>query len=135
MEIFRSASKPTRPADNTTFVGPSRMQQLAVSSEGLPVHVYRVEFGPGGRTNWHVHSGPQWLFVLQGRIRVQKWGEAVQEVERGDAVLIGPNEKHWHGGAPAAGGIHLAVNINFKTDWLEPVNDQQYEADAAAILR
>jgi quercetin dioxygenase-like cupin family protein len=105
------------------------MQQLAVSEHATPVHVYRVEFGPGGRTNWHVHSGPQWLFVVQGRIRVQKWGEAPQDVERGDAVLILPNEKHWHGAFPSTGGVHLAVNINnFKTEWLEPVTDQEYEA-------
>jgi quercetin dioxygenase-like cupin family protein len=135
MEIFRSASVPTRPADATTFVGPARMQPLAASEESTPVHVYRVEFDRGGRTNWHIHSGPQWLFVIAGRIRVQKWGESALEVEAGDAVLIAPNEKHWHGASPSSGGTHLAVNINFKTNWLEPVTDAEYEAAASPTRR
>ena len=90
------------------------------------MHLYRVEFDDGGRTNWHTHSGPQWLFIIDGRVRVQKWGELPQEVEAGDSVAIAPGEKHWHGAAPGSRGTHLAVNVNVKTEWLEPVSEEQY---------
>lgn len=90
------------------------------------MHVYRVEFEDGGRTNWHKHSGPQWLFIIDGRVRVRSWGQPPQEVEAGDAVVIIPGEKHWHGAAPGARGTHLAVNVNVKTEWLEPVSEEQY---------
>jgi quercetin dioxygenase-like cupin family protein len=126
MNIFRGSDTPLRRADATSFVGPVHTKLLASSDEGAPVHVYRVEFDDGGRTNWHTHSGPQWLFIIEGRVRVQKWGEAAQEVEIGDAVVIAPDEKHWHGAAPGASGTHLAVNLNVKTDWLEPVTPEQY---------
>ena len=99
---------------------------LGSSDDGASVHVYRVEFDEGGRTNWHTHSGPQWLLIVEGRVRVQKWGEAPQEVGVGDAVVIAPGEKHWHGAAPGARGTHLAVNVNAKTDWLEQVTAEQY---------
>jgi quercetin dioxygenase-like cupin family protein len=49
-------------------------------------------------------------------------------VGAGDAVVIGPGEKHWHGAAPGRTGTHLAVNVNFTTEWLEPVSDAQYRA-------
>src|SRR5262245_17996986 len=135
MEIFNSSSTPLRPADPATFLGSARMQPLASSEEATPVHVYRVEFDKGGRTNWHIHSGPQWLFVVEGRIRVQKWEEAAHDIEAGDAVLIHAGEKHWHGAVPSAGGAHLAVNINFKTEWLEPVTDEDYRATNQATRR
>ena len=128
MNIFRSSATPLRPVDAKSFVGPAQSKLLGSSDDGASVHVYRVEFDEGGRTNWHTHSGPQWLFIVEGRVRVQKWGEAAQEVETGDAVVIAPGEKHWHGAAPGARGTHLAVNVSVKTDWLEQVTAEQYDA-------
>jgi quercetin dioxygenase-like cupin family protein len=126
MTIFRAASTPMRPADARSFAGPAQTKLLASSEEHTPVHVYRVEFDPGGRTNWHTHSGPQWLFIIEGRVRVQKSGEPAHDVEAGDAVLIAPGEKHWHGAFPGARGVHIAVNVNLETTWLEPVSEEQY---------
>lgn len=133
MNIFRGTDTPLRPADVKSFVGLAQTKRLASSDDGASVHVYRVEFDDGGRTNWHTHSGPQWLFIIEGRVRVQKWGEAAQEVETGDAVVIAPDEKHWHGAAPGARGTHLAVNVSVKTEWLEPVSDEQYRASGLGL--
>jgi quercetin dioxygenase-like cupin family protein len=83
--------------------------------------VFRVEFEAGARTNWHAHTGVQILLITEGRGRVQKWGEAVQEVSAGDTVSIAPGEKHWHGAARDARMVHLAVNIDTATEWMEPV--------------
>src|SRR5262245_16835392 len=129
MHIFRNAGAPLQPADVTSFVGPARTKLLASHEEGDSVHLYRVEFGEGARTNWHTHSGPQWLFVIDGDIRIQKWGEPPQEAGVGDAIVIPPGEKHWHGAAPGRTGAHLAINVNAKTEWLEPVSDAQYRGD------
>jgi quercetin dioxygenase-like cupin family protein len=126
MVIFRGDAVPFTPADLNSFTGPARTKRLAADDVGVPAHVYRVEFEKGGRTNWHKHTGPQWLFIVEGRVRVQKWGEPAQEVVVGDAVVIHPGEKHWHGAAPGARGAHIAVNMNATTDWLEPVSDEDY---------
>ena len=128
MKIFRSAEAPTGPADPKTFTGPARTTRLAADDVSTPVHVYRVAFDSRARTNWHVHSGPQWLFIVEGRVRVQVWGQPAHEVAAGDAVVVAPGEKHWHGAAPGAQGAHLAVNVNLTTEWLEPVSDDQYGA-------
>lgn len=126
MKIFRAAKVPLNPADPNTFTGVAHVKRLAEDAAGVPVGVYRVVFGDGARTNWHTHSGPQWLFVIDGRIRAQRWGEPPQDLDTGDAVVFAPGEKHWHGAAPGATGTHLAVNVNVETDWLEPVTDLDY---------
>jgi quercetin dioxygenase-like cupin family protein len=126
MKIFLAHASPFRAADVKTFVGPADTRLLAASDEGTPVHVYEVRFQPGGRTNWHTHSGPQWLLVTEGCIRVQCWGGAPQDVDAGDAVVFAPGEKHWHGSTSGRGGVHLAINVNVNTNWLEPVSDEQY---------
>jgi len=76
MKIFRAVEIPSQPGDVKTFTGEVVRTTLATDSAGTPVNVYRVEFSPGARTHWHTHDGPQWLFVIEGRIRVQKEGEA-----------------------------------------------------------
>lgn len=130
MRIFRHADTPMRPADLRSFSGSAETKLIGADETAPPVHVYRVEFRTAGRTNWHRHSGPQWLLVTDGRIRVQVWGEAALEVGAGDAVVFSPGEKHWHGAAPGAGyGTHVAVNVDVKTEWLEPVTDDQYLGD------
>jgi quercetin dioxygenase-like cupin family protein len=124
MKIFRGESVPLQLADVKTFSGAAHTKRLASDDAGVAVGVYRVEFGPGGRTHWHRHSGPQWLLIVEGRVHVQTWGESVREVEAGDAVVIQPGEKHWHGAASGGRGVHIAVNVDATTEWLEPVEDE-----------
>jgi len=126
MQIFRGDDAPFKRADMHSFVGAARTKLLASDEQTSRVNVYQVQFDSGARTNWHTHSGPQWLLVTEGRIRVQRWGEPAQDVEAGDAVVFMPGEKHWHGSVPGSGGIHVAVNLNLKTTWLEPVKDEDY---------
>ena len=129
MKHFRADEVPFEPADQRNFVGSARVKKLPmVEQPGHSVVVYLVEFGPGGRTNWHRHSGPQLLLVHEGRGYVQKWGEPVRAMSAGDAICIEPDEKHWHGAAPGTTMTHFAVNLNFTTEWLEPVSDDQYRA-------
>jgi quercetin dioxygenase-like cupin family protein len=99
---------------------------LASDKAGTPVTVYHVAFEPGARTHWHTHDGSQWLLVVEGRIRIQQSGEPPEEAAAGDTIVIPPGEKHWHGATPEARGVHLAVNVNAATTWMEPVTDQQY---------
>src|SRR5262249_30664414 len=121
VKAFRFADAPLKPGDANTFSGRVNTTRLAGDDAGTPVHVYRVEFEPGGRTNWHIHSGPQWIFVIEGQIRAQLWGGDPIDLETGDAVVFAAGEKHWHGAAPDSRGAHLAVNVNRTTTCLEPV--------------
>lgn len=76
--------------------------------------------------SWRAHSGIQFLLVTDGRGRIQKWGEPMQEIGVGDTVHLAPNEKHWNGAAPGTRMAHFAVNLNVATTWLEPVSEDQY---------
>jgi quercetin dioxygenase-like cupin family protein len=127
MKVLRRENSVRVSIDPKSFTGRVRSTKVASDVGGVSVHVYRVEFDAGGRTYWHRHTGSQWLLIIGGRIRVQKWGEPAQDLREGDAVVIEPGDKHWHGAAPASAGIHLAVNLNSTTEWLASVSDEQYE--------
>jgi quercetin dioxygenase-like cupin family protein len=128
MKAFHGAEVPFEPADPRNFVGSARVKRLPLVEGAQPVIVYLVDFDPGGRTNWHTHTAPQLLLVLDGRGLVQKWGGPVRKISAGDAITIEPNEKHWHGAGPEGKMSHFAVNLNLTTQWLEPVSDDQYRA-------
>jgi len=110
MRIFRSSDSPVGPVDPATFLGRATVQRLAHDATGVAVGVYRVTFSDRGRTNWHKHSGPQWLFVVEGHVRVQAEGGYAQDLDAGDAVVVAPGERHWHGAVPGSSGTHIAVN-------------------------
>jgi quercetin dioxygenase-like cupin family protein len=128
MKLFQAVDVPFEPADVRNFVGKARVKRLPLVEGAKPVVVYLVDFEPSGRTNWHKHSAPQLLLVVEGRGLLQKWGEPVRRIGAGDAITIEPNEKHWHGAAPDSKMSHFAVNLNLTTEWLEPVADDQYRA-------
>ena len=91
----------------------------------------RVIFDPGARTAWHTHPLGQLLIVTAGTGRVQRWGDAVDEIRQGDVVWIPPGQKHWHGAAPNSSMTHIAImeQLDGKSvDWMEKVSDAQYGA-------
>jgi quercetin dioxygenase-like cupin family protein len=128
VKVFRGGDAPLKQADPNTFVGDASMKRLAASEDGTPVHVYHVEFADGARTNWHIHSGAQWLMIVEGSIRIQTQGERAIDTVAGDAIVIAPGEKHWHGARPGGRGVHIAINVDATTEWLEPVSDTQYRS-------
>jgi quercetin dioxygenase-like cupin family protein len=126
MKLLKDEKSDLRPVAQEHFAGKASVALVMESDEGIGVRVYRVSFQAGSRTNWHFHTGVQMLLVEKGKGRVQKEGEAIQEIQPGDVVYVVPGEKHWHGASPEQGMTHLAVNIGVRTEWLKRVTDEQY---------
>lgn len=113
------------------FIGQSYL--APVSSEQM--NIANVTFEPGCRNNWHVHNatkgGGQLLICVAGRGWYQEWGKPARELHPGDVVNIPANVKHWHGAAKDSWFAHLAMSPdgeNTSNEWLEPVNDEEYNA-------
>jgi 4-carboxymuconolactone decarboxylase len=126
MKTFTLGALDSEPADPNTFVGRARLTRMNDAAADPHTHVYRVAFEAGARTNWHLHTGPQLLQVIEGTCRFQKDGDRVREALVGDLISIEPGERHWHGAAAAGPMTHIAINIDAKTQWLEPVTDEDY---------
>lgn len=113
------------------FIGQSYL--APVSIEQVPM--FNVTFEPGCRNNWHIHhadkGGGQMLVCVGGRGWYQEWGKPARELHPGDVVNIPAGVKHWHGAASDSWFSHLAIEVegeNTSNEWLEPVDDDQYNA-------
>jgi quercetin dioxygenase-like cupin family protein len=128
LTIEHAEDLPRRPGAPAHFTGTTWSQLVASAPDGS-VNVYRVTFERGARTFWHVHSGEQVLYFLEGRGRVQVRGEPPVDAVAGDVVRIPPQTEHWHGAHldEAQRMRHLAITFGTVT-WLEPVAEEEYRA-------
>lgn len=129
MEIRRSGSQPSARGPADWFTGTVRIDPLFPVQAPARSAGNAVTFEPGARTAWHTHPLGQVLIVTGGCGRVQRWGGPIEEIRPGDVVCFAPQEKHWHGAAPATALTHLAIQESLEgkaVDWLEKVSDEQY---------
>ena len=117
------------------FVGQSYLNMLTTSGVPVGVGIGNVTFEPGCRNNWHIHhakkGGGQILLCTAGRGWYQEWGKPAQQLHPGDVVKIPAGVKHWHGAAKDSWFAHLSVEVpgeETSNEWLEPVDDQSYNA-------
>ena len=111
------------------FIGQSYLAPILKEQVGI----FNVTFEPKCRNNWHVHNadkgGGQILICVGGRGYYQEWGKPAIEMKPGDCINIPAGVKHWHGAAPDSWFSHLAIEVpgeNGSNEWLEPVDDEQY---------
>ena len=111
------------------FVGKSYLNMISLEQ----VVIGNVTFEPACRNNWHIHhadkGGGQILLVTAGRGWYQEWGKEARELHPGDVINIPANVKHWHGATVDSAFQHLAIEVagdNCKTEWCEPVSDEDY---------
>lgn len=110
------------------FIGQSYLAVLDTVS-GL----CNVTFEPCCRNNWHIHhNAVQVLVCVSGRGWYQEWGKEPVELTPGTVVSVPAGTKHWHGAAADSWMQHLAYftaqQPGFRNEWLEPVDDEQYNA-------
>lgn len=103
------------PADPAHFQGQVKIQHFGDQFPG-GVEIIAVHFEAAGRTRPHVHSEGQVLHVTSGKgILANLAGRRF--VERGDIVIVTPNEWHWHGGTTSSAMTHVAMQVRDSTDW------------------
>jgi quercetin dioxygenase-like cupin family protein len=90
----------------------------------------RRRFEPGARSAWHTHPAGQLLFVEEGRLRLQRRGEAIKDLGRHESDFTEANVPHWHGATPDAHVVQASLSFGGIGPWLEPVTDEEYAGRA-----
>lgn len=129
IKVARVGTQPSSAGGEQNFTGAVRVDSRFQATAPARVGGGVVTFEPGARTAWHTHPLGQTLVVTAGLGRVQKWGDAVQDIRPGDVVWIPPGVKHWHGASPTVGMSHVAISeaLDGKSvDWMEKVSKEQY---------
>lgn len=120
----------TMPVQATGKYQPKPVPDITVNGQPGPGAIWE----PGMRSFWHCHAGGQIMMLDQGVGRVQKRGQRVRTLHRGDTEYAGPGEEHWHGAAPDASAHYFQTSIgNTATFWMEEVGYDDYMGNDAGI--
>jgi quercetin dioxygenase-like cupin family protein len=121
MRVIKSADRISGDAQppKGEFHGHALQTPLSDTSERTSVSFVRFE--AGAHTHWHKHSGGQVLHIVEGRARVQAWGEEAHSLGAGDTVVSPPDEKHWHGAGEFGPMTQLALTAG-EVSWFEEVD-------------
>jgi quercetin dioxygenase-like cupin family protein len=122
MYVARGKDANPQRATGAIFMGEVHSHLLVDQSRGQQLRLNLVKFSAGGRTKWHTHTFEQGLIIVEGK-GIVATEEAEHVVEAGDAVIVAPNEKHWHGGSETTAMAHIAINGVGETQVLEPVDE------------
>jgi quercetin dioxygenase-like cupin family protein len=138
MEIKRVGSQPSAKGPSDWFTGTVRIDSLFQAPQPARAAGAAVTFEPAARTAWHTHPLGQTLIVTAGLGRVQREGEAIQEIRPGDVVWFAPGEKHWHGASPTMAMTHIAIQeaLDGKAvNWMEKVTDEEYQEKRPSVFK
>lgn len=113
------------------FTGTVWVNMNVTPEEGYNINMGTITFEPKARTNWHIHTSGQILFVIEGMGYYQEKGKAIELIQKGDVIKIPKNVEHWHGASHTNSMRHIALVPEFdkdKTEWLVPVSEVEYNS-------
>src|SRR5262245_10262895 len=109
---------------------PKTVPDITINGQPAPGAIWEQ----GMRSYWHCHAGGQVMMLDQGVGRVQKRGERVRTLHRGDTEYAGPGVEHWHGAAPDSSAHFFQTPIGVTTTlWMEEVGTDDYMGNDVGI--
>lgn len=116
------------------LIGDSFLNLLTKSGESPIIHG-SMTFGPGCRSNWHIHHGAsgsgQILVCTAGEGWYQEEGKEAVSLLPGTVIVTSAEVKHWHGAKADSWFTHIVVDgqgEKVSEQWYEPVSDEVYSS-------
>ncbi|WP_436535051.1 cupin domain-containing protein [Actinoplanes sp. HUAS TT8] len=120
--VVPEGTLPSPAAAEDKFAGGVWQAEILTRQKPDGLRGHRFAYAPGGRSNWHVHTGEQALIVVAGHGLIQWEGlDEPRELQPGDWVHVEPGVPHWHGATDDSVFVHLAVTATGETEWGDPV--------------
>ena len=109
MKVIRIGEVPKEVAGTASFIGGQVTRQTLIGPQGSRFFSMAVvNFSPGARNNFHVHTSDQILIVTAGEGIVATEVEE-QVVGMGDVIHIPVGERHWHGATGNSAFSHITL--------------------------
>ena len=105
---IRRLEREKKPAPPEWFTGRVEIEAI-FGIKDIQLNQGRVHFHDGARTNWHLHTGDQVLYWVDGKGMAQDLGGDVLECNPGDIVHVPGGTRHIHGAFPGHSAVQLAV--------------------------
>ncbi len=115
-------------APNTHYIGEAWLNAIIHDDKELGYNITKATFKANSTLDWHTHSTPQVLIIVDGEAYYQERGKEPLILKEGDVIKCEKNTEHWHSSTKHSDVTYLALYGNGEpTIWTEVLTQEYYE--------
>lgn len=121
-------------APNTHYIGEAWLNSLIQADDEINYNITQATFRANSTLDWHKHSTPQVLVILDGEGYYQERGKAPIVLKKGDVIKCAKEVEHWHTASIEHSVTYLAIYGGTQpTTWTEKLTQEYYDSVAAKL--
>ena len=114
-------------APNTHHIGDAWLNFLVQADDDFKYNITQATFSPNSTLDWHKHSTPQVIIIVDGKGYYQERGKEVIVLKKGDIIKCEKGIEHWHTSTPENEVSYIAIYGNEPTIWTEKLSEEYYK--------
>ena len=96
-------------APNTHYIGEAWLNGLLRADEDLSYGITKAMFKANSTLDWHKHSSPQVLIIVEGEGYYQERGKEPIRMKLEDVIKCEKETEHWHSSSKKSDVTYLAI--------------------------
>ncbi len=120
-------------APNTHHIGEAWLNALIEADDDFDQNITQATFSANSTLDWHKHSTPQVLVVLDGVGYYQERDKDAVVIKKGDVVMCETDTEHWHTSSADNSVSYIAIYGKEPTIWTEKVTREYYDSVASKL--
>ena len=118
-------------APNTHYIGEAWLNGLLRADDDLSYGITKAMFKANSTLDWHTHSSPQVLIIVEGEGYYQERGKEPVRMKMGDVIKCDKETEHWHSSSKESDVTYLAIyGGSTPTTWTEVLSQEYYDGVA-----
>lgn len=121
-------------APNTHYIGEAWLNGIIADDAELGYNITKATFKANSTLDWHKHSSPQVLIIVEGEAYYQERGNNAVILKEGDIIKCEKDIEHWHSSTKNSDVTYLALYGGEQpTTWTEVVTQEYYDKIAEEL--
>ena len=121
-------------APNTHYIGEAFLSGVFQGDSEINYNITKATFRKNSTLDWHKHSTPQVLIVVDGEGYYQERGKEAVILKKGDVIKCEKEVEHWHSSTKVSDVTYLALYGGGQpTTWTEVLTQKYYDEVAEKL--
>lgn len=121
-------------APNTHYIGEAWLNGIIADDAELGYNITKATFKANSTLDWHKHSSPQVLIIVEGEAYYQERDKNAVVLKEGDIIKCEKDIEHWHSSTKNSDVTYLALYGGEQpTTWTEVVTQAYYDKIAEEL--
>lgn len=120
-------------APNTHHMGDAWLNFLIEADDDFDQNITQATFSPNSTLDWHKHTTPQVIIVIEGVGYYQERGKEPVIIKKGDVIKCEKDTEHWHTSSADNSVSYIAIYGKEPTIWTEKLTREYYDSVAEKL--